>query len=171
MHSGDQATRVPRLPLAGMRLGAAGCHAFPMAIRCLLVDDSDRFIRSAKGLLERQGMAVVGVASSANEALARAQELHPDVMLLDIDLGGESGFDLARRLDEQARGLDGQPHPAPNDSDGPQVILISSYAEEDFGELIAASPVAGFLGKSALSAGAIRELLCAADGRGDSGRR
>jgi DNA-binding NarL/FixJ family response regulator len=75
---------------------------------------------------------------------------NPTSPLLDIDLGGESGLELARRLHSQA----GQ---AP-------LILISTHAEQDYSELIAASPVIGFLPKTALSADAIRDLLA---GNGD----
>jgi DNA-binding NarL/FixJ family response regulator len=88
------------------------------------------------------------VASSSAEALQRAEQLRPDVTLLDIDLGGESGLELARRLHGQAAGR----VPAP-------VILISTHAEQDYAELIAASPAIGFLPKTALSADAIRDLL------------
>jgi two-component system, NarL family, nitrate/nitrite response regulator NarL len=123
-----------------------------MAIRCLLVDDSDRFLRSARILLERDGIAVVGVASNGAEALALARELRPDVILVDIKLGAESGFDLARRLADPSE-------IGSTDDNVPRVILISSYAEDDFQELIAVSPVAGFVSKSALSASAVRQLL------------
>jgi DNA-binding NarL/FixJ family response regulator len=121
-------------------------------LRCLIVDDSPRFLDAARGLLEGQGVVVVGQASSSAEALRRAEELRPDVTLLDIDLGGESGLELARRLQDQAG-----PAAAP-------VILISTHAEQDYAELIAASPAIGFLPKTALSAAAIRDLLA---GRGD----
>jgi CheY-like chemotaxis protein len=139
--------------LAGMRAGTPACDPEPM--RCLIVDDSPRFLDAARGLLERQGITVVGVASNSADALQRAGELRPDVTLLDIDLGGESGLELARRLHDQA-GL----VPAP-------VILISTHAEQDYAELIAASPAVGFLPKAALSADAIRDLLA---GHGDGGR-
>jgi CheY-like chemotaxis protein len=135
--------------LPGMRAHAAGCHPAPM-LRCLIVDDSPRFLEAARGLLERQGVAVVGVASNSAEALQRAGELRPDVTLLDIDLGGESGLELARRLHGQT-GQAGQTS-AP-------VILISTHAEQDYAELIAASPAIGFLPKTTLSADAIRDLL------------
>ena len=131
-----------------MRPHSLSCDPEAM-LRCLIVDDSPRFLEAARGLLEGQGVAVVGVASNSAEALARAGELRPDVTLLDIDLGGESGLELARRLHGQA--------PAP-------VILISTHAEQDYAELIAASPAIGFLPKTALSADAIRGLLA---GRGD----
>ena len=44
-------------------------------LRCLIVDDSPRFLDAARGLLERQGVTVVGVASNGAEALQRAVEL------------------------------------------------------------------------------------------------
>jgi DNA-binding NarL/FixJ family response regulator len=136
-----------------MRAVAPTCDIEGM--RCLIVDDSRRFLDAACGLLQRQGINVVGVASTSAEALQQAQELRPDVTLLDIDLGGESGLELARRLSEQ----DG---PAP-------VILISTHAEQDYAELIVASPAIGFLPKTALSADAIRELL-AGHRDGDPGK-
>ena len=43
-------------------------------------------------------MTVVGVASSIAEALRQARALRPDVILVDIGLGDESGFDLAQLL-------------------------------------------------------------------------
>jgi two-component system, NarL family, nitrate/nitrite response regulator NarL len=125
-----------------------------MTLRCLIVDDSPRFLAAARGLLERQGVLVVGVASTGAEAVERAIELRPDVALLDIDLGGESGFDVARRLSREACLA------------STRMILISTHAEQDYTDLIAASPVVGFLPKSGLSAEAIRALItCRGDGR------
>jgi CheY-like chemotaxis protein len=69
-----------------------------MALRCLIVDDSPRFLEAARGLLEREGVSVVGVATSDAEALRRVAELRPDVTLVDIDLGGQSGFEVLRQL-------------------------------------------------------------------------
>jgi DNA-binding NarL/FixJ family response regulator len=116
-----------------------------MALRCLIVDDSARFLAAAGKLLEREGITVVGVASTSAEALERAQELRPDVALVDIDLGGESGFELARRIAEA-------PAPLP-------VILISTRSEDEFVELIETSPALGYLSKTSLSAHAVRQLL------------
>jgi DNA-binding NarL/FixJ family response regulator len=138
-----------------MRAATPGCDPEPM-LRCLIIDDSPRFLDAARGLLEGQGVTVVGVASNSADALQRTGELRPDVTLLDIDLGGESGLELARRLHGQA-GM----------TPGP-VILISTHAEQDYAELIAASPVIGFLPKTALSGDAIRDLLA---GRRDDGHR
>jgi len=118
-----------------------------MTLRCLIIDDSRCFLDAARSLLERQGMVIVGVASSTAEALQHVEELRPDVILLDIDLGGESGLELAKQLSCEP----GQARPA--------VILISTHGEQDYAELIAASPAVGFLPKSALSAAAIEQLL------------
>ncbi|MFJ9632830.1 response regulator [Streptomyces sp. NPDC091280] len=114
-----------------------------MSLRCLLVDDSARFLEAARALLERGGIDVVGIASTGADALAQARETAPDVVLVDLDLDGENGFDVARRLV----------------GDVPAVILISTHSREDFQELIAASPARGFLHKSSLSARAIRDVL------------
>ena len=118
-----------------------------MSIRCLLVDDSDAFLKAASDLLQREGVTVVGVASNSAEALRQARALRPDVILVDIGLGDESGFDLARLLAQ-----DGQ-------AGGADVILISARAETDYAELVAESPAAGFLVKSELSAQAISRIL------------
>lgn len=121
-----------------------------MALRCLVVDDSVRFLESARLLLERQGVQVE-VASTGAEAVRRVDELHPDVVLLDIDLGEESGFDVARRLSGRVSDVAW--------SGELSIILVSTHAERDFEELIEASPALGFLSKSSLSADAIQELL------------
>ena len=122
-----------------------------MALSCLIVDDNPQFLEVARELLDREGVAVVGVASTGAEALERADQLRPEVTLVDIDLGDESGFDVALRL---AAATDGRS----------RVILISTYAETDFADLIAASPAVGFLSKSDLSASAISMLLESASG-------
>jgi DNA-binding NarL/FixJ family response regulator len=116
-------------------------------LRCLIVDDSPLFVEAARALLEREGVSVVGVASTTADALQRAEQLRPDVALLDINLGGESGFELARRLHREV-GL------APS-----RMILISTHAQDDYADMIAAAPVLGFLPKSTLSARAIQDLL------------
>ena len=118
-----------------------------MPLRCLLVDDNEAFLQTASLLLQREGLTVAGVASSIAGALRQARALRPDVILIDIGLGRESGFDLARLL---AR--DGQ------DGDA-GVILISTGAEADYADLIAESPAAGFLPKSDLSARGITQIL------------
>ena len=125
-----------------------------MAFGVLIVDDSRLFLEAARGLLEQEGLRVVGVAATSVEALRQAQELQPEVVLVDIMLGDESGFELARSLAGHHR--DG----------GPAVILISTLSEADFAGPIAESPATGFLPKQELPADAIRRIV---DGRGPAG--
>jgi DNA-binding NarL/FixJ family response regulator len=120
--------------------------------RCLIVDDNPGYLSEASSLLERQGMSIVGVASNGGDALAIAACDRPDVALVDVDLGVESGLDVARALatcDEPVT-----------------VILISAYAEKDLRELLDDSPAVGFLPKSVVSRAAIDDLL----GDGDEDR-
>jgi DNA-binding NarL/FixJ family response regulator len=121
-----------------------------MRIRCLIVDDNRPYLEAARVLLEREGLTVAGVATTGNEAFRQAKALRPDVVLVDISLGEESGFDLARRLVEDGVGLDAT------------VVMISTSAEEDVADLLAESPAAGFVPKAELSAAAIRRIV---DGR------
>jgi DNA-binding NarL/FixJ family response regulator len=121
------------------------------ALRCVIVDDNPEFLDTAANLLGRQGISIVGVAKTSAEALKCVQEHKPDVTLVDIKLGGESGFQLAEQI---ARGVVQSP-----------VILISTHSEYEYGELIAASPALGFVAKEDLSPERIRRLLEAAGPR------
>ena len=115
-------------------------------VRCLIVDDSATFRDAASSMLERAGINVVGMACNTSEALNRHHELHPDVILVDIDLGAESGFDVAEALHRAG-------------PTAPSVILISTHSEQDFADLIADSPAVGFLPKFALSPESIRRMI------------
>jgi CheY-like chemotaxis protein len=129
-----------------MPASAAGSDADEVLMRCLLVDDNEAFIETACRVLDRGGLKVTGTASTIAEALLQASALQPDVVLADIILGDENGFDLARRLAEShARDL--------------AVIMISSDTEDDYADLVAESPAVGFLSKAELSADGIRRLL------------
>ena len=119
-------------------------------MRCLMVDDNAGFLAAARKLLESGGLTIVGVASSSDEAVRLFDELRPDVTLVDIDLGTESGLDLVERLHQT-----GAPSAA---------ILISAHSEEDFQDPIANSSAVGFVAKSELSSDAIRDLVSGSAG-------
>jgi CheY-like chemotaxis protein len=125
----------------------------PVDLSCLIVDDNAEYLEAARSLLEREGVTVVGVAATASDALERVGELRPQVALVDIDLGADSGFEVARGIAKAAPTV---------------VILISTHAEDDFAELIAESPAAGFISKSELSARAIQGLVGGQSGDGAS---
>jgi CheY-like chemotaxis protein len=113
----------------------------------LIVDDNKSFLEAASILLEREGLSIAGVASTGADALRQVEALHPDVVLVDIFLGEESGLDLTKRLVQ-----DGVVQEAP-------VILISTHSRADLEDLITASPAAGFVPKAELSASAIRGIV------------
>ena len=118
-------------------------HPELVVIRCLLVDDNAAFLEAARNILTRDGVTVTGTASCSAAAIQLAGALRPDVALVDVGLGAENGFDLARDLAAQ----------------GITVIMTSTGAEEDYADLIADSLVAGFLAKAALSAARIRAII------------
>ena len=120
-----------------------------MPMRCLIVDDNASFLEAARVLLEREGMSVVGVATTGAEALSQVAALRPEVVLADLFLGDESGLEVVRQLADE--GLDGM-----------TVILISTHSKADLGGLIDGSAATGFLPKAELSAEAIRRMV---DGR------
>ena len=125
--------------------GAARWQDGSVELRCVIVDDDERFLRAATTSLERGGTVVAGVAGSCATALQRVVALRPDVVLIDIRLDSESGFDVARDLATNGCAA--------------ALIMISTHAEADYSELIAESPVAGFLHKTELSGDAIRRVL------------
>src|SRR5919201_7116411 len=121
--------------------------------RFLIVDDNTSFREEMRALLVEQGFDVVGAAGSAADAHRQIAELRPDVALIDIDLGGESGLELARQLRKES-GQGAVPH----------LILISTHDEAEYADLIEASSAIGFLAKTDLSASTIRQMLAAVDG-------
>jgi DNA-binding NarL/FixJ family response regulator len=116
-----------------------------MAVRCLLIDDNPEFLASAAQLLASQGIDVVACASTGVEAIRVASDQHPDVALVDVQLGDEDGVEVADRLRELL------PDTA--------IILISTHEYDDVADLVAESAAIGFVAKTALSAQAIRELV------------
>jgi DNA-binding NarL/FixJ family response regulator len=111
----------------------------------LIVDDHSAFRDAARSLLEAEGFVVVGEAGDGHQALAAAEALRPDVVLLDIQLPGIDGFEVADQLaDSNASAA---------------VVLISSRDAATFGGRLASVPATGFLAKRDLSGEALARLL------------
>jgi two-component system nitrate/nitrite response regulator NarL len=130
-----------------MRAARPGAMLRPMVVRLLIVDDNERFLAASRAILQRQGLEVIAVARSTAEGLLGAQLLRPDLVLVDIGLGEDSGFELVRQLASD------------DDTADLNVILISTQSEDDFAELIRESPAVGFVSKWELSRSAIEEVL------------
>jgi len=118
-----------------------------MPYRCVVVDDNDRFVQVAQRLLEVDGVLAVQTAADIRSALALIDAELPEVVLIDVSLGAESGFDLVRILSERIDGF------------SRRIVIISTRAEEDYEDLIRETAVAGFVSKSELSVDAIQRLL------------
>jgi DNA-binding NarL/FixJ family response regulator len=117
----------------------------PPVMSVLIVDDHPSFRASARRLLEAEGFTVVGEAVDGREAIAAAQELEPEVVLLDVQLPDIDGFEVAERL--AALGLPSA------------VVLTSSRNAAEYGPLVAETPVRGFIPKAELSGAVLTGLL------------
>jgi DNA-binding NarL/FixJ family response regulator len=116
-----------------------------MAMSLLIVDDHAAFRGFISQMLTAEGFTVAGEAPDGESAIAAVHDLHPDAVLLDIQLPGIDGFEVARRIAEIER--------------GPRVVLTSMRAASDYGRRITDSPVKGFLPKQLLSGAALAALL------------
>ena len=112
----------------------------------LIVDDHPSFRATARAVLEAEGFEVVGEASDGAEAVELAAALHPEVVLLDVQLPDQTGFEVAAAL-------------AAMNGSGPAIVLVSSRDAYDYGDLIAQSGARGFVPKGELSGAAVRALL------------
>ncbi|WP_261779036.1 MULTISPECIES: response regulator [unclassified Rhodococcus (in: high G+C Gram-positive bacteria)] len=115
--------------------------------RCLIVDDSAAFCAAAKTVLFEAGAAVVGTAATSADAVVVANTISPQLIIVDIDLGAESGFDVVEMLSTGDR----DPQPA--------IVLVSTHDETDFMDLIDVSSAVGFLPKFELSATSLLQLM------------
>jgi DNA-binding NarL/FixJ family response regulator len=110
----------------------------------LIVDDHAGFRGFARRLLEAGGFTVIGEAGDGGSALAAAEELRPDLVLLDVMLPDTDGFAVAAHLAEER--------------EGPLVVLTSSREAADFGSRVERSPATGFIHKDELSCAALAEV-------------
>jgi DNA-binding NarL/FixJ family response regulator len=122
------------------------CHHSTVPTTVLIVDDHPSFRASARAILEADGFEVTGEAEDGESAIAAAGRLHPDVVLLDVQLPDLDGFEVTRRL-------------LTNDG-GTCVVLVSSRDGSDFGPLVESSGACGFVPKSELSGEAVTALIC-----------
>jgi DNA-binding NarL/FixJ family response regulator len=111
----------------------------------LIVDDHADFRAAARALLDAEGFDVIGEAADADEAIEAVATLRPQVVLLDIQLPGMDGLEVAEAL--AAR-----PEP-------PEVVLISSRDRAAYGRRLRETSARGFIPKSELSGEALAALV------------
>ena len=119
----------------------------PPVMSVLIVDDHPSFRASARRLLEAEGFEVVGEAGDGHAAIAAAEQLKPDLVLLDVQLPDLNGFEVAERLAALALPL--------------AVILTSSRNPAEYGRLTTDTLVRGFVPKADLSGAVLTALLAA----------
>jgi DNA-binding NarL/FixJ family response regulator len=118
-----------------------------MAPTVLIVDDHPSFRATARTLLEAEGFEVVGEAEDGESALSAVRQLHPDVVLLDVQLPDIDGFAVCQNVCAYGNGR------------CPAVVLTSSRDASDFGPLVEQSGARGFIPKSDLTGEALKELI------------
>ena len=116
-----------------------------MSPTVLIVDDHAGFRGRARALLCAEGLVVVGEAEDGDHALTAIDDLHPDVVLLDLNLPGADGIDCAREISR-----------VPG---APRIILMSSRDPADYGNRLRHAKAEGFIAKCNLCAGAVLDLL------------
>lgn len=108
-------------------------------IRTLLVDDSRQFLETTKQFLAlHHQLEIVGEALSGHEALARVDEFHPDLALMDLRLPGLNGLEATRCL--KAR------------PGAPRIIITTLYDNSEYRAAALAARADGFIAKSELGA-------------------
>src|SRR5207302_724011 len=121
-----------------------------MSERILLVDDHPLTRSALAGLLQQHGFEIAGEAADGEEAIARAREIQPDLVLLDLSMPGLDGLSALPRLREAAPSCE-------------VVVLTASGEEENLLGAIRAG-AAGYLLKSEPPARIVEFLRGAAQG-------
>ena len=113
--------------------------------RVLIVDDHALFRSVARQVLTRAGFLVVGEAADGAGAIRACGGLHPDLVLLDVQLPDIDGFKVATVLTTRMN--------------PPTVVLVSSRSRTDYGSRIEDCRARGYIAKAELSEDAVRRLL------------
>jgi len=104
-------------------------------IHVLLADDHGILRGSLRALLEKNGFPVVGEASTGEEAVALALKLHPQVVILDLEMPGTGGLAAAHRMAKA--------------SPASKVLILSAHDDEEYVlDTMMVAGVAGYLVKT-----------------------
>lgn len=107
-----------------------------MTVRVLIVDDQGPFRQAARMVVEAtDGFEVVGESETGEDSIERARELHPDLVLMDVNLPGMNGLDATRKILEDS-------------GNRVVVLLLSTYEEEEYAPRAAECGAAAYIPKA-----------------------
>ncbi len=123
-----------------------------MTVRVLIVDDQEPFRMAARMVVEStDGFEVVGEAETGEDSVRMAQELEPDLVLMDVNLPGIDGLDATRQILRDG-------------SDGVVVLLLSTYEEEEYAPRAAECGAAAYIPKAVFGPDRLESAWAAATG-------
>jgi DNA-binding NarL/FixJ family response regulator len=122
-----------------------------MTVRVLIVDDQEPFRQAARMVVElTDGFEVVGEAETGEDSVTMAQDLHPDLVLMDVNLPGINGLDATREI--------------LGSSDTVVVLLLSTYEEAEYAPRAAECGASAYIPKSAFGPDRLEAAWEAASG-------
>jgi DNA-binding NarL/FixJ family response regulator len=106
-----------------------------VSVRVLIVDDQEPFRMAARLVVEAtEGFDVVGEAETGEDSVRMAEELRPDLVLMDVNLPGINGLDATRQILAGPGGI--------------VVLLLSTYEEEEYAPRAAECGAAAYIPKA-----------------------
>jgi DNA-binding NarL/FixJ family response regulator len=114
-------------------------------VTVLVVDDQPTFRQAARAVVDRlAGFTVLAEVDSGEAAVVAAGELHPALVLMDINMGGIDGIEAARAITREHAGT--------------MVVLMSTYELKDLPPAARSSGAAAYVNKDELSGRVLRAL-------------
>ena len=111
-----------------------GRHTESEDLKILIVDDHEALRAGVRTVLENHGFEVCGEAADGQEALARAQQLRPDLVILDITMPVLDGFSAAREIHKRLPGVG--------------ILLLSMHESASMVNVAKSSGARGYVAKS-----------------------
>lgn len=121
-----------------------------MTVRVLIVDDQEPFRLAAHMVVEAtDGFEVVGESETGEASVEAANELNPDLVLMDVNLPGINGLEATRQILAHSQRV--------------VILLLSTYEEEEYAPRAAECGAAAYIPKSSFSPDRLADAWAAAN--------